>query len=117
MAESGVTTQDWSLLEAVIRRRPESEINRLAAAMKEAALAIHDGENAFFAADVMALLKRDREALDLLRNAVSLGYCAYPAMDRNPSFAALRTSPEFGEIRQAGMNCQARFVRFRQGAR
>ncbi|MGZ8852392.1 MAG: hypothetical protein ACXW2X_03280, partial [Thermoanaerobaculia bacterium] len=65
-------------------------------------------------AGVMALLKRDREALDMLQYAVGRNFCAYPAVDRDPSFAGIRTSPQFREIRQAAIDCQARFLSFRQ---
>jgi serine/threonine protein kinase/tetratricopeptide (TPR) repeat protein len=114
LAESTTTVRDWRLLEAIVRQRPQNEIDRLVATLKETTLAVHDGENAFFGAGVMALLKRDREALDLLRFAGGRNFCAYPAVDRDPSFAGIRTSPQFREIRQAAIDCQARFLSFRQ---
>ena len=113
LAETNVTVRSWDVLAAVLRHRTQREIDRAAAAVKESALAVQDGENAFFAATTLALAKRDRDALDLLRFAVDRNYCAYPAIDRDPSFQALRSNPEFRQIRQEMIDCQARFLDWR----
>jgi serine/threonine protein kinase len=107
----------WPLYEAYMNKRPEGEIATFAEAGKRETLAVNDGEPPYFTATVLAYCERNQPALELLRAAVDRGYCSYPAMDDDPAFARLRATPEYQRIRQAGMDCQARFIRFRVGVR
>jgi serine/threonine protein kinase len=103
----------WPLFEARMNHRPEEEVARLAGETKRQILQIRDSETPYFAAEVLAFCRQDRDALDLLSASVERGYCGVPAMNLDPAFAHLRGTPEFQRIRQAGMDCQTRFIHFR----
>jgi serine/threonine protein kinase/tetratricopeptide (TPR) repeat protein len=53
------------------------------------------------------------ESLRLLRLAIEQNYCSYPAMDNDPLFDNVRSTPEFAALRKAGMECQQRFLAYR----
>ncbi|MEK6372126.1 MAG: protein kinase [Acidobacteriota bacterium] len=106
----------WPLFEAHMNNRPAAEQARLAIDAKNATLAVRDSEPPYYTAEILAFCRQDKEALDLLRAAVEQGYCAYPAMDHDPAFAHLRSNPDFQRIRQSAIDCQARFLRFRDGS-
>jgi serine/threonine protein kinase len=60
----------------------------------------------------------DRDsALQILRKGVEENFCGYPAMDKDPSFASIRSTPEFAEIRKMGMACQQRFLSHRASSK
>jgi hypothetical protein len=46
----------------------------------------------------------------ILRRAIDRGYCAYPALDRDPLFGPLRNCPEYSAIRAQAMQCHEHFV-------
>ncbi|MBZ5573667.1 MAG: protein kinase [Acidobacteriia bacterium] len=73
-----------------------------------------DPENAYVDARMQAVCRQNVTALRVLRRAVEGGYCAYPVMDNDPLFSHIRNTPEFGEIRKLGMECQAKFLRHRE---
>lgn len=52
-------------------------------------------------------------ALGLLRQAVQDRFCSYPALDSDPLFSPLRHTTEFQEIRSAAMDCQKKFLAYR----
>jgi hypothetical protein len=72
--------------------------------------AIPDSEPPFFCAEAMAYCKQNQAANELLRMSVGRGYCSVPAMDLDPLLAGLRGTPEYQQIHQAGVDCQARFI-------
>jgi serine/threonine protein kinase len=80
-----------------------------------AAFAAGDPENAYVDARIQAVCNQNGAALRVLRRTVDAGYCAYPIMDNDPLFSHIRNTPEFGQIRKLGMECQARFLRHREG--
>ena len=45
----------------------------------------------------------------LLDEAIRRNYCAYPAVDTDPTFASIRHRPEFGQTREAARACRKRF--------
>ncbi len=104
---------EWSVAQAVIDHRPQSEIDALARGAADIVLAINDGEPSFFTSQELAGLKQNRIALELLRHAVSKNYCAYQAMDASPAFAGLRGNPEYESIRRDAQQCQQRFLDWR----
>ncbi|HEY8181701.1 MAG TPA: protein kinase, partial [Thermoanaerobaculia bacterium] len=103
----------WVLVQGVVVRRPQKEIDHLASVAKDEVLQITDGEVAFFLAEIFAACNRDDDALELLRNSVASGYCAHPALDLDPLFAQIRRKPEFQRVRQAAVQCQQRFLQSR----
>jgi hypothetical protein len=56
---------------------------------------------------------RNQVALELLRQAVQDRFCSYPALESDPLFAPLRHTAEFQEIRVAAIDCQTRFLAYR----
>jgi TolB-like protein/tRNA A-37 threonylcarbamoyl transferase component Bud32 len=72
-----------------------------------------DGEPLYYNASYIALCKRPVETAALLREAIRRNFCSYPAMDSDPLFASVRSSPEFRAVRESAIACQARFLRER----
>jgi len=99
------------LVEACLQGRPESEIEALS---KDAgSVAVSDPEVRYALADYQAFCGRHEAALALLRQAVQGRFCPYTAMDSDPLFAPLRDTAEFREIRSAAVDCQTKFLTYR----
>jgi hypothetical protein len=99
------------LVEACLRGRPESEIETRS---KDArSFAVSDPEMRYAVADYQAFCGRNEAALALLRQAVQGRYCPYTAMDSDPLLAPLRDTAEFREIRSAAVDCQNKFLTYR----
>jgi hypothetical protein len=105
-----VSTQVWPLMQACAAKRPENEIADLTATLETQFRAIGDPENLYWAAGLLADCGRRGAALKFLRHAVEGNYCAYPAMESDPSLATIRNDPEFAQIRKLGIDCQNRFL-------
>jgi len=103
----------WALFTAVGQHRPKQEIERQVAQLKSAEAAFQDGEPPYFNAEILAALGFKKDALDLLKLSVDRHYCAYPALENDPLFAAIRSTPEFQQIRQAAIQCQQSFLQWR----
>ena len=103
----------WKLVDGVMKHAPESELARLTEEVKQNALQTLDGEPLFGTAQFFAAVGRPRDAFECLRIAIERNFCSYPAMERVPSLASLRSMPEYPAIRQAGMQCQQRFLDWR----
>ena len=80
------------------------------AAAPDAIPASDDPESNYFAAAHLAYCGREGEALRLLRLSVEGGYCAVPAMERDPLLAGLRARREFTGLLESGRACQSRFL-------
>jgi tetratricopeptide (TPR) repeat protein len=78
--------------------------------LKEA-LARSDPERLYFSASDFAFCGHKQQALRVLEEAVRRNYCAFPAVDTDPTFASIRRTPEFAPIREAARACRARFER------
>jgi DNA-binding winged helix-turn-helix (wHTH) protein/TolB-like protein len=100
----------YKMLLACARREPESQIGALAAGVE-----IDDDPevNYFFAGHLAYCGQRDA-ALRMLKLAIERNYCSYPAMDQDPFFARVRTSPQFSDVRAAGIACHDNFVANRE---
>jgi len=100
-------------LVAVRQHHPKQEIDLQLARLKAADGSFRDGEPAYFDAELVAAAGFKKDALDVLRLSVDRHYCAYPALDNDPLFASIRSTPEFQQIRQAAIQCQQSFLRWR----
>lgn len=69
-----------------------------------------DPESNYFAAAHLAYCGRDAEAMRLLRASVEGGYCAVPAMERDPLLSRLRAHRGFAGLVQSARACQSRFL-------
>ena len=83
--------------------------------MRDQVLSTPDSEPRYTIASLVALCGDRKNALRLLRSAVESNFCGYPAMDKDPLFANIRSTLEFAEIRKLGMACQQRFLMHRAG--
>ena len=68
-----------------------------------------DPEPLYFWASDLAYCGHMKPAIRLLRESIRRNYCGVSAVETDPTFAALRKSPEYGEILLAAQACRARF--------
>jgi len=101
----------YRLAQACIEKRPSSEIDELSKGVL--GFALSDPEVRYTTAEIEAFCGRNQVALGLLRQAVQGRFCSYPALDSDPLFSSLRHTAEFQEIRVAAIDCQNKFVAFR----
>jgi tetratricopeptide (TPR) repeat protein len=98
------------LIEAWLDRKPASEIDAAAAALR-ASLGDHmDGEPFYMTARPLSFCDRPADALMLLREALRRNYCSYPAVETDPTLAAVRRLPEYAAFRADAMACHAKFM-------
>jgi serine/threonine protein kinase/Flp pilus assembly protein TadD len=99
------------LVEGCLEKRPSSEI----AGLSDGAhgFSLSDPEIREGTAEIEAFCGRNQVALGLLRQAVQDRFCSYPALDSDPLFSPLRHTTEFQEIRSAAMDCQKKFLAYR----
>lgn len=70
-----------------------------------------DPEDSYFFASHLAYCGQTAAAVRLLKAAVDGHYCSYPAIDHDPLFDKVRRDPEFLQVRQSAIACQAEFQR------
>ena len=99
------------LVEACLAQRPAAQIEALAKAAQT--FPVSDVERRYTTAEFEALCGKNEAALGVLREAVEGGYCSYPAIDFDPLFASLRRSAEFQRIRSSAIDCQKKFLAYR----
>jgi hypothetical protein len=68
-----------------------------------------DPEPLYFWASDLAYCGHMKPAIQLLRESIRRNYCGVSAVETDPTFAALRKSPEYGEILLAAQACRTRF--------
>jgi TolB-like protein len=100
-----------------LTRRPPSGPGPIPVKMRELILATPDSEPKYTISGMVALCGDRENALRLLRGAVESNFCGYPALDKEPLFASIRSTPEFAEIRKMGIACQQRFLAHRAAAK
>ncbi|HEY3124298.1 MAG TPA: hypothetical protein VGK70_09570, partial [Thermoanaerobaculia bacterium] len=100
-----------------LERQPPSASGPLPADLRQQVLAIPDSEPKYSISAFVAFCGDRESALRLLRSAVESNYCGYPAMDNEPLFASIRSTPEFAEIRKMAIACQQRFLAHRAAAK
>jgi TolB-like protein len=103
----------YKLLLGCVAKRPAAEIATLAAAVKPNA----DPETNYFAAAHLGYCGLTDQSLDLLGRAIRGGYCSYPIMTSDPFFAAIRTTPQYSAVREAGAACHQAFLTARRDLR
>jgi len=105
-----------TLLRACLNHVPETELRQAVAPVETEPIAAHDPELFYQNAELLAFCGQGDGALRLLAKAIRGGHCSYPSMDNDPSFDPIRQRPEFGALRQAGVQCQEQFLVHRQQA-
>jgi TolB-like protein len=73
-----------------------------------------DGEPLYVMGTALAYCGHNTEALRFLRESVRHNYCSSPAIDRDPSLASFRTTPEYRMFRPEAEACSARFLAERE---
>jgi hypothetical protein len=101
------------LVESCLKGRPPTEIESLSKDFHNLAASIYDPEFSYVAAQYEAVCGREQDAIGFLRKAVEGNFCSYPALDSDPLFSPLRHTTEFQEIRSAAMDCQKKFLAYR----
>ena len=94
------------------RNAPAPEIDRL---MQQALPGLErqgkrDGEPLYVLATALAYCGHNTEALRYMRESLRHNYCTWPAIDRDPSLASFRTTPEYRTFRPEAEACSARFL-------
>jgi hypothetical protein len=96
----------YKMLLACAAHEPESRVKTLATGVE----VDDDPEVNYFFAAHLAYCGQTNAALHMLKLAIAGNYCSYPAMDLDPFFDKLRTSPEFARTRASAMACHEKFT-------
>lgn len=99
----------YDMLLACVEGRPRAETAALAQALQPAV----DSEENYLSAGHLSYCGQTDAASAMLRQAIEGNYCSVPAMESDPLFANLRSTPEYAEIHAAGRACQDRFLALR----
>jgi DNA-binding winged helix-turn-helix (wHTH) protein/TolB-like protein len=70
---------------------------------------LRDPEPGYQVGAALALCGRTEAALGMLGHAIEGGYCAWPAMDRDPAWRPFRQIAEFRRLREEAIACRERF--------
>jgi len=100
----------YKMLLACARHEPNSQIASLAAHVETD----DDPEVNYFFAGHLAYCGQTAAALQMLNLAIKANYCSYPAMDKDPFFDNVRSSPDYSRIRAAAIACHDNFVANRE---
>jgi hypothetical protein len=103
------TAPNWAgfpLLFAYLERRPASGIAALVRVMKP----VTDPELNYFSAAHLAYAGQPEAALQMLRAAITGGYCAYPGIESDPLLAGIRSNAGFEEVRALARQCREQFL-------
>jgi tetratricopeptide (TPR) repeat protein len=98
--------ESYKMALACAEHEPQSEIRALESKVESD----DDPEMDYLFAGHLAYCGQNDAALRMLKAAIDRNYCSYPAMDRDPLFIPLRTTPQFQKLRSAGMACHDDFV-------
>lgn len=102
--------KSFAMLQACANHRPANEIAALANAVQPQ----KDPELNYAFAAHLAYCGQTSAAVPLLRMSIQANHCSYPAMDKDPFFANLRSNSEFAELRSAAIACQKAFLTERE---
>ncbi len=103
----------YRMLRACATGAPGTDVAALASAIKPD----DDPEVSYLFASHLAYCGQTAAAARMLKAAVDGHYCSYPAVDLDPLFDKVRNSPEFLQVRQAAIACQAAYAHELQPAR
>jgi hypothetical protein len=104
------------ILKSCLNHAPSGEVDNIARELAPEILASPDAENRYMAAPTFAFCGQKDIALRLLKSGIAGHYCAYNAMQTDPLFAPLRSSPEFAQLLSAAKQCRDDFLAERSQA-
>jgi DNA-binding winged helix-turn-helix (wHTH) protein/tetratricopeptide (TPR) repeat protein len=99
------------LMEPCLAGESGAAIDGVAAAFIEHWQRSGDPEAAYALAPMLAYCGRPQDALRFIDRAVERGFCAFPAMDRDPIWTPMRGDPEFQRLRGKAVACSEEFRR------
>jgi eukaryotic-like serine/threonine-protein kinase len=97
------------LLQACLKKAPQSEIHRLAESAAKELLPEQDSELKYHQGAILAACGEKQIAYEFLHKAVAENYCAQDALRSDPMLAPLRGDAEFRQVVQAATACQKKF--------
>lgn len=98
------------MLEACLKLRPASELDRIAQAAEPTPGMDGDPEPLYFQGSVLAFCEQRDHAVLLLKAAIGHNYCAYSALQFDPLLKNIRKDQEFNALLSAAQDCQRRFL-------
>jgi len=98
------------LLKACLQRQPPPELDGIMRKAETEALATTDPESQYVVSRGLAFCGNENAAVRLLKSAVEHNYCAYSALQSDPSFAKLRGIAAFSQLVSSAKACQERFL-------
>jgi eukaryotic-like serine/threonine-protein kinase len=111
----GNDSRDQTLY-SCLNHAPSGDLDNIARELAPKILASPDPENRYTAAPSFSFCGQKDIALRLLKSAVTGHYCAYNALQTEPLFAPLRSSPEFAQLLSAAKQCRDDFLAERSQA-
>ena len=118
LAESNAVSQGGfqfaNLARMYLNHAPEAELRKAAAELEVEPRSSRDPETLYVNAAVLSFCGQGDAALRQLRKAIKGNYCSYPALEKDPLFDPIRQRAEFGELRQAAIQCQQNFLTHRK---
>ena len=94
------------LLEACLRLRPASELDRIAHDAETNLPTDPDPETWYYEGAILAYCGKKQAALHMLESAVEQNYCAYSNLLADPLLAKLRTDTAFDKVLTDAAACQ-----------
>ena len=98
------------LLEACLKLRPASELDRIAREAEASVGTPTDPELFYYQGSILAFCGQKERAVRLLRGAISGGYCSYSALLSDPLLAKLRETSVFDQLLMEAHGCQQKFL-------
>ena len=113
-AQLGYHNVQAKLARVCLSHPPEAELAATVAELEGDPVSSRDPEFLYQNADAAAFCAQPDAALRELGKAIQGNYCSYPALDRDPLFAAIRLRPEFDGLRSAAIRCHENFLAHRR---
>jgi serine/threonine protein kinase len=88
----------------------QKDLNRAAHETEAQTMADPDPENRYFEGSLMAFCGKQDAAVRMIRSAIQSNYCAYSALQSDPSLGKLRQIPEFQGLLSVASDCQQRVL-------
>jgi TolB-like protein len=114
---SGVSQSGYQfvkLLRLYLNHATQAELRKAAAEIESDPRSSRDAEELYRNAEILSFCEQPDAALRELQKAIDGSYCAYPAMDKDPLLRPVRSRPAFADLRQAGIECQQKFLSHRR---
>jgi tetratricopeptide (TPR) repeat protein len=106
-----------TLMEACLQQRPPSDMARIVHEAESSALSQPDPEPHYFTGATMAYCDQKESGVRLLKSAIAKNYCSFTALQTDPLWVKLRSTPEFGPLLSAAKECQRKFLEERDRSR